>query len=43
MLPALATSMLTHLQTTYGVITPEDIESNRKKLTKHWNSDVLIE
>jgi hypothetical protein len=35
-------TMLAHLQTC-GVITPEDIESNRKKLTEPWNPDAPIE
>jgi hypothetical protein len=32
-------AMLAHLQTTYGIVTAEDIEENRKTLTAPWNPD----
>jgi hypothetical protein len=31
--------ILAHLQTTYGIVTAEDLEENRKKLTDPWNPD----
>jgi hypothetical protein len=36
-------TMLTHLQATYGLITPEEIETNRNLLTTAWNPDDPIE
>ena len=35
--------MLTHLMTTYGSVTPQDIEANRDKLSEPWNPDEPIE
>jgi hypothetical protein len=32
-------TMLAHLQTTYGIITAEDLETNRNKLSDPWNFD----
>ena len=36
-------AMLTHLQTTYGQVTPDDIEINRQLLSAEWNPDDPIE
>jgi hypothetical protein len=35
--------MLTHLQDTYGQVTPDDIEQNRMRLSDEWNPDDPIE
>jgi hypothetical protein len=35
--------MLAHLKATYGIITNEEIESNRAQLTSDWNLDDPIE
>lgn len=35
--------MLAHLRTTYGKITPEELEANRAGLTADWNPDEPIE
>lgn len=36
-------TMLKHLKTTYGVLTPEALEANRSTLTTPWNPDDPIE
>jgi hypothetical protein len=35
--------MLAHLQDTYGQVTPDDLEENRKRLSSDWNPDDPIE
>ena len=37
------TTMLEHLYTTYGTLTHDDLEANRKKLSEPWNVDNPIE
>jgi hypothetical protein len=36
-------TMLNHLMTTYGVITPQELSDNRAKLATSWNPDAPIE
>jgi hypothetical protein len=36
-------ALLLHLRTTYGTITPEDLETNRARLAADWNPDSPIE
>jgi hypothetical protein len=35
--------ILTHLDTTYGIVTPDDLETNLKHMTREWGTDQPIE